>query len=285
MEWIYNSTFLPIVIRYMLRHIKQVVTVCGRGRIQDIARRVRHGLCQPRIQRPKGFRQLAQKATGKKGLEIGGPSAIFDAKGSLPLYQSVGHLDGCNFSERTIWEGDICEGQNYRFGGRTGYQYINEATCLRAIESHSYDFVLASHCLEHIANPLLAISEWLRILRPGGFIVLVLPDGTQTFDHRRPTTTFVHLLSDYSNSVKEDDLSHLDEILTLHDLAMDPPAGNVSAFEKRSRENIRNRCLHHHVFDLNLLKTVCAHFELETFMEAAVKPYHLIVAASKKPNL
>jgi len=31
-----------------------------------------------------------------------------------------------------------------------------------------YDFLLASHCLEHMANPLCAFQEWLRVLKKKG---------------------------------------------------------------------------------------------------------------------
>ena len=41
----------------------------------------------------------------------------------------------------------------------------------------------------------------------------------------------------------------LEEILALHDLSKDPQAGSAEAFERRSRLNFQNRCLHHHVFD------------------------------------
>ncbi|PYL73305.1 MAG: hypothetical protein DMF22_01865 [Verrucomicrobia bacterium] len=36
------------------------------------------------------------------------------------------------------------------------------------IPSGKYDFLLASHCLEHMANPLCAFQEWLRVLKKKG---------------------------------------------------------------------------------------------------------------------
>lgn len=53
---------------------------------------------------------------GKSGLEIGAPSGIFSANNYLPIYPYVASLDGVNFSSKTIWEGDIKEGNYYKYG-------------------------------------------------------------------------------------------------------------------------------------------------------------------------
>src|SRR6266480_3163695 len=180
----------------------------------------------------------------KYGLEIGGPSAIFQADTLWPVYSLASRVDGCNFGASTVWEGSIQEGMHYIAGKNMGYQFIAEASKLHMIPSSKYDFLLASHCLEHMANPLSAFQEWLRVLKKKGVIFLVLPDKGETFDHRRPVTSFSHLVRDLEMQTPEDDLTHLEEILTLHDLALDPPAGNCAAFERRSRANFQNRCLH-----------------------------------------
>jgi SAM-dependent methyltransferase len=45
--------------------------------------------------------------------------------------------------------------------------------------SYIYDFCFASHVLEHIANPLKALQGWIRIVKPGGHIILVLPEKNE----------------------------------------------------------------------------------------------------------
>jgi hypothetical protein len=42
----------------------------------------------------------------------------------------------------------------------------------------------------------------------------------------------------------------LPEILELHDLSRDSGAGSADNFRKRSLANAQNRCLHHHVFNV-----------------------------------
>ena len=194
----------------------------------------------------------------KVGLEIGGPSNIFQHK--LPVYKLAKKIDGVNFSNHTFWEGNITDGGRYRyFKRKAGKQFVQEAQNLKKISDNSYDFVISSHCLEHCANPIAALKEWKRVLKPNGHILILVPNKEYTFDHGRKVTNFEHLKEDYNNEVGEEDLTHLDEILQLHDLEMDKPAGTVEAFRKRSLKNFENRFLHHHVFDKGLLKELLRH--------------------------
>lgn len=196
--------------------------------------------------------QYIKYVSGKKGIEIGGPSPLF--KYSLPIYKRILDLDGVNFSNETLWEGKIREGKTFEYyKNKKGLQFINDGTDLLILSDKSYDFVLSSNCLEHIANPIKALNEWRRILKISGIFILVLPNKKSNFDHKRPITSYEHLIEDYKNNISENDLSHFDEIIALHDLTLDPPAGDFDNFYKRSLDNYKNRAFHHHVFDLALM--------------------------------
>jgi glycosyltransferase involved in cell wall biosynthesis len=215
---------------------------------------------------PKRLKLADRLFRDRMGIEVGGPSpSSFSETGFLPIYPVVNNLDNCTFSSNTIWEGTLKAGLTYAYHPKKqlGNQFILDGTSLEGIPSDRYDFILSSHVLEHIANPILAMQEWLRILKPNGYIVLVLPNKKVTFDRYRPTTQFAHLLEDYQNHTTEADLTHLEEILELHDLTRDPAAGEFEAFKARSLQNFENRCLHHHVFDLNLVKDLIKYLELE----------------------
>lgn len=219
--------------------------------------------------------------TGKKGIEMGGPSALFSKE--IPIYQVIDCLDGCNFSSQTIWEGTIVEGENFNyFENQEGFQFICEASNLETIPSGKYDFLVASHCLEHCANTLKTVKEWLRVVKKGGVILIIVPDKRYTFDHNRPVTSFEHLLADLENDVDETDLTHLEEILELHYLNRDLAAGTKEQFKKRSLENHENRCLHHHIFDFELLKSIYNHFDIKIMNTTFAKPYHQIILGIKK---
>lgn len=194
----------------------------------------------------------AEAVRNLDGVEIGGPSNLFQYK--LPIYSACSSLEFVNFSSQTVWEGKLLKETKY-FKGMTGKQHVSEASDLSLFSDNQFDFVLSSNCLEHVANPIKALKEWKRIA--GKFIILVLPRKDFNFDHRRPITSFEHLLADYEMDVDEHDLTHLDEILELHDLDLDPPAGSLEQFKARSLKNFENRCLHHHVFDDQLVRAMC----------------------------
>lgn len=200
------------------------------------------------------------------GLEIGGPSYIF--KKEIPIYNSCLNLEFINFSSNTVWEGKISEFTTY-FKNKIGRQHIAEASDLSIFTNQQFDFILSSNCLEHLANPIKALKEWKRVTKKN--IILVVPRKKYNFDHRRPITSFDHLIDDFKNNIGEDDLSHLEEILLLHDLKLDPPAGSLEEFKNRSLNNFENRCLHHHVFDDNLIKKICDYLDMKIIDQTFTK--------------
>lgn len=51
-----------------------------------------------------------------------------------------------------------------------------DAMLMASVADETLDFVHSSHCLEHLHNPLTALGHWLRILKPGGYLVCTVPD-------------------------------------------------------------------------------------------------------------
>jgi SAM-dependent methyltransferase len=226
----------------------------------------------------KKFELYLPYIQGKRGLEIGGPSDLFRKGGAVPAYEEIEGLDNCDFSRSTVWAE---HNQTFLFspGRAPGNTLFCEGSALAPVADSAYDFVLSSHNLEHFANPVKALKEWQRVLKPGGALVLALPYYQDTFDHRRKTTSVKHMLNDFQQGVGEDDLTHLPEILEKHDLTMDIAAGSMQEFHKRSLDNYSNRCLHHHVFDASnsreLLSTVG--FKVLS-VDLVIRPHILILA-------
>lgn len=75
----------------------------------------------------------------------------------------------------------------------------------------SFDFVLSEHVLEHLGNPLGALREWMRVLKPNGTILLFLPHSGRTFDSDRKRTPLAHLIEDEKNKTPNHDTTHLSE--------------------------------------------------------------------------
>jgi SAM-dependent methyltransferase len=228
------------------------------------------------LKKVKNYKVYQELFYNMDGIEIGGPSPIF--KKFVPIYSIIKSLDGVNFNSNTIWEGTIIEGQNFKFRRREkGFQFICDGINLERIRSGKYDFVLSCNNLEHIANPIKALTEWLRIVKNGGLLLLILPNKSSNFDHKRNITSMTHLLDDFNNNTSEQDLTHLEEILSLHDLSMDIPAGDFEMFKKRSLDNYYNRCLHHHVFDMILLEEIFMYFNLELLLKDSTETDYIIL--------
>ena len=51
-----------------------------------------------------------------------------------------------------------------------------DAQTLQGVPDNSLDFVHSSHCLEHLADPTAALQNWIRVLKPAGHLVILVPD-------------------------------------------------------------------------------------------------------------
>jgi SAM-dependent methyltransferase len=51
-----------------------------------------------------------------------------------------------------------------------------DGTYLATIPDASFDWVYSSHCLEHISDPLTAVENWWRVLKPQGHLIIMVPD-------------------------------------------------------------------------------------------------------------
>jgi SAM-dependent methyltransferase len=51
-----------------------------------------------------------------------------------------------------------------------------DAQFLAGVPDEHFDFVHSSHCLEHLVDPATGLQNWFRIVRPGGHLVVIVPD-------------------------------------------------------------------------------------------------------------
>jgi len=51
-----------------------------------------------------------------------------------------------------------------------------DAQFLSSVASDSFDFLHSSHCLEHMRDPFEALPNWIRVVKPGGYLVVTIPD-------------------------------------------------------------------------------------------------------------
>lgn len=101
------------------------------------------------------------------------------------------------------WESPRCAPPPGANGTVAPYRptYVDDASRLALVKSSSYDVVIAAHVLEHLARPLGALASWLRVLRPGGLLLVAHPDPCERAlmdryrrrGRRRGTSTYLQL--------------------------------------------------------------------------------------------
>jgi predicted SAM-dependent methyltransferase len=123
---------------------------------------------------------------------------------------------------------------------------IDDAETLGTFGQETLDFVIASHVLEHLENPVLAMVNFNRVLRPNGILFICLPDKRDTFDKTRQLTPFSHIAEDYKNGPQSSRDEHL------RDWAV-----NVEAL--KSEEQILNR--------INHLKAISGHIHFHVWSQ------------------
>ncbi len=83
-----------------------------------------------------------------------------------------------------------------------------DAQVMAGVADNSFDFVHSSHCLEHLRDPAIGLANWLRILKPGGHMIVLVPDedlyeqgqfpSNRNFDHKFSFT--IHKPGSWSKS-------------------------------------------------------------------------------------
>ena len=122
--------------------------------------------------------------------------------------------------------------------------YVTDIKTLAGIPDASLDFIVACHVIEHTNNPIAAISSCYRALKPGGSVVLVVPDMTKTFDSKRALTTLAHLIEDYEMPSLERDRGHYEEFYAK---AFEIPAGS-NLLEYASQKQAEGGDIHYHTW-------------------------------------
>ena len=77
-----------------------------------------------------------------------------------------------------------------------------DAQFMEGVADNTFDFVHSSHCLEHLHDPQEGLRNWFRVLKPGGYLVVMVPDedlyeqgvfpSTFNADHKATFTIHKH---------------------------------------------------------------------------------------------
>lgn len=125
---------------------------------------------------------------------------------------------------------------------------------LTSLADESQDFVIASHVLEHLANPIAMLVDCFRVLRPGGLVVLLVPDRHKTFDRERSPTPLAHLVDEYRRDVREVDDAHILDFMVGTSRALGDTRDTALFTPELMAAEIalhRQRSVHAHVWNLH----------------------------------
>jgi predicted SAM-dependent methyltransferase len=166
-------------------------------------------------------RRLAARVIKGTGIEIGALHNPFP----VPEAARVSYVDRLGTSElrdeypeladRPLVEVDV----------------VDDGETLAKFEEASLDFVIASHFLEHCEDPVGALKAHLRVLRPGGVLLLAVPDRRHGVDRGREPTSLEHVLADHEQGPLRSRAEHYRDWVRL----VDEPLGNVQAGEVEER--------------------------------------------------
>jgi len=136
------------------------------------------------------------------GLEIGAGASPFP----VPLRCRVVYGDRLAYDQ-------LCA---ERYPGQRVFDIVipditNDVDTIENGADSSLDFLIACHVIEHTRNPIGAIATAWRELKPGGRLVLVVPEKQRTFDRDRPLTPLEHLVEDHLNPDRARDFAYYEQ--------------------------------------------------------------------------
>jgi SAM-dependent methyltransferase len=148
---------------------------------------------------------------------------------------------------------------------------IDNGEQIAKIPDSTHDFVIAIHFLEHCQNPIVAISNMLRVLNSGGVLYLAIPDKRYSFDIDRPVTSIEHLLRDYKEGPDCSRRQHLEEWIRCINKINDDANIEQQIIHLMNMDY----SIHYHVWTqtemleliLTLKKKLHFHFEVELFLK------------------
>lgn len=128
------------------------------------------------------------------GLEVGPSYNPFLPKSEGYNVETIDHADAKTLREKYSDNASRIEDVDYISDGRSMAEIIGEVD--------RYDFIFASHVIEHVTDIIRFIQDCETLLKPDGRLVLAVPDKRYCFDVLRPLTTVGQALQAYAEKRK-----------------------------------------------------------------------------------
>ncbi len=163
---------------------------------------------------PFARERIARRYLSGQGIEIG---ALHNPL-KIPPGARVQYVDRLPQEELRRQYPDFRPGQFARV------DIIDDGETLASFPDGKLNFVIANHFLEHCQNPIGALANMLRVLRPDGVLFLAVPDMRHSFDKDRPVTAFAHVERDFREGPEWSRRPAVEEFVRLANRITDPEA-------------------------------------------------------------
>lgn len=165
-----------------------------------------------------------------------------------------------------------------------------ETSLIDAVNGSSFDYVIASHVIEHVPDMIGWLKEIAEVLRDGGILSLAIPDKRFTFDickelssagklleaylqhQRRPTvadvfdhfslSTTIDLGAAWNETLDVTMLQPIDDLQKAYEIALDSASGN------------RYYNIHSHIFTPTSFLNIIEIFTRIGLMDYRVRDFH-----------
>jgi ubiquinone/menaquinone biosynthesis C-methylase UbiE len=100
--------------------------------------------------------------------------------------------------------------QKYSSAGKDPQHLYGDATDLYWFKDNVLDYIYSSHLLEDFPDTRKVLREWMRVLKPGGLMMLCLPHEMRFREHCDRTGQVYNIF----HQCKEMSLEHMKPIFT-----------------------------------------------------------------------
>ena len=274
--------------------------------IWSVARNGRGILSRGMENERRNFLNKLVNIEGAKGLEIGALTSPLVTSKELGVSGEIFYLDHLSTEDLKL---KYAADETVNCEKIVSVDFVcPDGDLKNYVEGNTFDYIIASHVIEHSPNLIKFLRGVLEILNPRGILFLVVPDKRFTFDVNRPETTFGQILEAYLSAQLKPSVSsvydHLSSAVSVDagkiwqepiDTYNAPKLASLDfAWETAStlRESGKYIDVHVNIFTpysfLEILKKIILHglcsFHFEGFKDTQVGHLDFIVALSKSSS-
>ena len=239
----------------------------------------------------------------KRGIEIGPWHSPLAPK--TEGYNCLS-LDVYDATEQRKRLRELPDGQDYLADRIETVELVGSAAEIKSLvdalgELSAFDYVVSSHNIEHIPNPIKFIQGCGEVLKKGGVLSLAVPDRRVEMDYFRPFTTLAEWLEAYFYDQDRPGLTQIfesrsvvsrykqgDELLISHSIGDDPrnvvPLPGLRGHFEWFKNSVKNKDTEYH--DLHCWAFTPSSFKLlvTDLMHIRLSPFQILALSKVNGN-